>query len=249
MVTRYVRQPGLLTAIFLVISTLALAGQQSHSVAPTDKDFLPAGPFLFAPGTTQPTFMDAFSDRPLVKSPDGKLEVTVTGPKRSYEAWVTISPSTFPDGPIQIWPLQASADVLWRPDSRAFALTDLRYANLSYVLVCGTEFKMGESGEGLGVPITDLTPIVRKAFAEKARKYYETDNYETRLFYAYVLRWIGNDDLLVGVSARTFGPSTFPNRGQREWDLAYLVDVPNRKVMHEVDKNQLLSEYKIKVRY
>jgi hypothetical protein len=247
MMRSYVRYQGLLITISLAFTTLAFAAQKPDSASPADKDFLPAGPFLFEPGTIHPTYMNAFDDRPVVKSPDGKLGVSVTGPKKSYEAWVTLSPSTFPDGPVQVWPIQISVDELWRPDSQAFALTDNRYANLSYVLVCGTEFRMGEGGPGLGVPITDLTPIVRKAFEERARTYYEPGNYDTLLFYAKVLRWIGNDELLVGVSARTSGPPSFPNRGLKEWDVAYLIDVPNGKVVREVGKDQLLSEYKIKV--
>jgi hypothetical protein len=230
----------------LVFTPMALVAQKPDSALPADKDFLPAGPFLFEPGTNHPTFMDAFDGRPVAKSPDGKLGVTVTGPKKSYEAWVTISPSTFPDGPVQIWPIQASVDVLWRPDSRAFAMTDNRYANNSYVLVCGTEFRMGEDGPGLGVPINDLTPIVRKAFEEAARKYYNTDNYETPLLYAKVLRWTGSDELLVGVNARTSGPPPFPNR-LKDWFVAYVVEVSSRKVMREVDLDQLFSDYRIKV--
>jgi hypothetical protein len=190
--------------------------------------------------------MDAFDERPVVKSPDGKHGVTVTGPKKSYEAWITIFLSTLPDGPVQVWPIQASADVLWKPDSRAFALTDNRSSNRSYVLICGTEFRMGESDEGLGVQVTDLTPIVEKAFEEPARKYYGTDNYDIRLFYAKALRWTGNNDLLVGVSTMTSGPTTSPNRGLKEWNVAYVVEVPNRRVLRELDKEQLLSEYKIK---
>ena len=133
-------------------------------------------------------------------------------------------------------------------DSRAFALTDNRYANLSYALVCGTEFRMGEDGPGLGVPITDLTPIVRKAFEEHPRKYYGADdNYETRLFYAVALRWVESDDLLVGVSATTAGPPTLPDHGVKIWTVAYLFDVPKEKLLREIGREQLLSEYKIRV--
>jgi hypothetical protein len=249
MVTSRLCLSGLSLTAFLVAATLALAAQQPDAAAHTKNDFLPAGPFLFEPGTIHPTYMDAFNDRPDVKSPDGKLGLTVTGPKKSWGAWVTIFPSKFPDGPVQVWPIQGNVDVLWRPDSRAFALTDNRYANHSYVIVCGTEFRMGESGEGLGVPITDLTPVIQKAFAEPAQKYYGTDDYDTLSFYAKVLRWVGKNDLLVGISAMTSGPTTFPNRGLREWNLAYLVNVPNREVLREVDKKQLLSEYKIAVQH
>jgi hypothetical protein len=174
MMRRYVSIPALWIAFFLTTATLELAAQQPSPAAHTDKDFLPAGPFLFEPGAVRPTYMDAFNSRPVVKSSDGKFGLTVTGPKESYEAWVTISPSKFPDGPVQVWPIQASVAVLWRPNSQSFALTDNRYANLSYVLVCGTEFRIGEDEPGLGVQIVDLTPIVRKAFEESARKYYET---------------------------------------------------------------------------
>jgi len=243
----YVRKVMLAVPALMFITAFGLAAQSSNSASPGDSKYLPAGPFTFASGAVHPTYMDAFDGRPLVKSPNGKLGVTVTGPKKSDEAWVTLSPSTFPDGPVQVWPIQRNVAVLWRSDSRAFALTDNRYANNSYVLVCGTEFRMGENGLGLGVPMTDLTPVVQNAFAGPARKYYGTVDYDTLLFYAKVLRWIGDDDLLVGISARTSGPTTFPNRGLKDWDFAYLVDVPNRKVIRTVDRAQLLLEYKITV--
>ncbi|MGH9689539.1 MAG: hypothetical protein ACRD4C_00280 [Candidatus Acidiferrales bacterium] len=119
--------------------------------------------------------------------------MTVTGPEESYGAWVTVNPSSFPDGPVQVWPIQRDVDVLWRPDSEAFALTDNRYANRSYVLVCGTNFRMGENGPKLGIPIIDLTPIVEKAFEKRAQGYYAGQSVDTPLFYDKALRWIEND--------------------------------------------------------
>jgi hypothetical protein len=232
----------------LFTATMQIVAQQPSSIAPADKDFLPAGPFLFEPGTVRPTYMDAFDDRPVVKSPDGKFGITATGPKESYAAWVTVSLSASPDVSIRVWPIQASVAVLWRPNSQAFAVTD-HYSNDSYVLLCGTTFRMENDPGGLGVPITDLTPIVRKAFNAQVEKYYESDKVETRLFYAIALRWVGSDELLVGISARTVGPATASNQGQKEWDFAYLVDISDMKVIHEVDKEQLLSEYKIKAPY
>ena len=85
MVRMYVRKPEFLITLWLLVTTLAIAAQQPNPAAPGDKDFLPAGPFLFDPGTSRPTFMDAFDDRPVAKSPDGKLGVTATGPKQSYQ--------------------------------------------------------------------------------------------------------------------------------------------------------------------
>lgn len=246
MVRSALRYRNLWTLVALIVTTLALAAQQPDSATPADKDFQPAGPFLFEPGTMHPIPMDWLDGRPVVKSPDGKLGVTVTGPKESYGAWVTISPSTFPGGPVQVWPIQRDVAVLWKPDSQAFALTDNRYSNASYVLLCGTEFRMGD-GRGVGVPITDLTPIVRKAFEESAQRYYKADDFDAHHFYAKVLRWIGNEQLLVGVSAIISGPSTFPNGGVKEWNVAYLIDVPSGKVLREVNKEQLLTDYKIKV--
>jgi len=235
----------LLMTVSLILTTVTPAAQKHDSASPEDQFFLTTGVFLYEPGDIHPTSLDAFKKRPHVISPDERLEVTVTGPPESLGAWVTV---VAPDFPFPVWPLEAGADVLWRPDSQAFALTDIRYANLSYVLVCGTEFRMGEDGPGLGVPITNLTPSVRKAFEQRAAKYYGADdNYETRLFYAMALRWVGSDDLLLGVSATTAGPPTFPDRGVKAWAVAYLVDVPNEKLLREVSREQLLSEYKIRV--
>jgi hypothetical protein len=238
----------------LLLTTLPVAGQKPGSASrPADKDFLPAGPFLFQPGAPHPIFLDAFKDRPSVVSPDGTLEITVTGPPKSLLAWVTVVQrnNLAPGFPFPVWPLEASGDVLWAPDSEEFALTDNRYANLSYVLVFSTTFRMGESEPGLGVPITDLTSVVRKAFEERARGYYAGQDFDTPLFYAKALQWIENDRLLVGLSARTLLANT-PGSGQqtlriRDWDLGYVVDVPSKKIVDELSEAQLLSRYGIKV--
>ena len=168
---RYVRRLVQLITALSFVAVLTPAAQQ-HSSATAEKEFSPDGPFLFAAGTPRPTPMDAFENRPVVESPDGKVGITVNGPKESYAAWVTVSHSAFPDGQIRVWPIQASVDVLWRPDSQAFAVTDMRNANGSYVLVCGMDFRMEDNEEGLGVPITDLTPAIENAFEKLPQVYY-----------------------------------------------------------------------------
>lgn len=237
-------------AILLVFAILT-PGAQKPGTQPTDADFLPAGPFLFEPGAIQPTYMDAFDSRPVVKSPDGKLAVTVTGPKESYGAWVTIDPSDFPNGAIQVWPIQRNCAVLWRSDSEAFALTDNRYANASYALVFGTQFHMGENGEGLGIPITDVTPVIRKNFETRAQKFYVANAYEIDLIYVKALQWVGDDQLLVGLNARTSLATPLDQKIQdlrvRDWYLGYMIDVRSKKVVGELDEGQLLSQYGIKV--
>jgi RHS repeat-associated protein len=92
-----VRYLALLGFVCLAAAAPIVTAQKPEpATRPAQTDLLPAGPFLFEPGTIHPTFMDAFGDRPVVRSPDGRLAVTVTGPRESYGAWVTIAPSAFP---------------------------------------------------------------------------------------------------------------------------------------------------------
>ena len=43
----------------------------------------------------------------------------------------------------QIWPIQRSVPVLWAPDSQVFAPDRQPLRQLSYVLSCGTNFRLG----------------------------------------------------------------------------------------------------------
>jgi hypothetical protein len=99
----------------------------------------------------------------------------------------------------------------------------------------------------LGVPVTDLTPIARKAFEIQAVQYYRHTEFDMRSFYAQALRWLGNDQILIGVSAMTVGNMTFPDQGKREWNLAYRVDLLHGRVLRELSEQQLRAEYGIRV--
>lgn len=248
------RYLALLAMVCLVPLALPTAAQKAASSTTSPKpDYLPAGPFYFEPGAPHPTDLDAFKNRPTVKSPDGEAQITVTGPAESLKAWVTLQLlGRYARGlQYQVWPIERDVDVLWRPDGRAFALTDNRYANRSYVLVCGTNFRMGEGGHGFGIPITDLTPAVERIFEKRAQLYYPGRGFDTPHFYAKALRWVGGDRLLVGLSAETLLANA-PGSGQRalrirDWDLGYLVDVPSKKVVGVVSEAQLLSQFGIRV--
>ncbi len=248
------RYLALLAMACLPPLALPTAAQKSVSPSlPPQPDYLPAGPFYFERGAPRPTDMDAFRNRPTVKSPSGRAQITVTGPAESLKAWVTLEfLGRYARGlEYQVWPIERDVDVLWRPDSRAFALTDNRYANMSYVLVCGTNFRLGERGLGLGIPITDLTPVVRKTFGAPAKRYYGSDPYDVDMFYLKALRWVGNDHLLVGLDARTL-PANAHGSGRRtprirEWYLGYLIDVPSKRVVGDLSEAQLLSRYGIRV--
>ena len=77
------RHPTLLIAISLALVTTRARTQDTvPSARYTQQGLLAAGPFLFGRDTIPPTYMDAFDTRPVVGSPDRKLAVTVTGPKR-----------------------------------------------------------------------------------------------------------------------------------------------------------------------
>jgi hypothetical protein len=230
----------LLAMAWLVAAALPVAAQKTANTTHLAKK----------PSSTRPTVLSfAPGYRHVVNSPDGSLEITVTGPAKSLMAWVTVVQKGFlpPGFPFPVWPIEGSVDVLWRPDSQAFALTDYRYANRSYVLVFGARFHLGESSSKLGASAADLTPIVRKAFEKRPKEYYGISSFDAPNFYTRVLRWVGNNQLLVEVSAETTGPATFPNRGVKEWDLAYLVDVQHKVVARELSESQLLSQYGIKV--
>lgn len=243
----------LITLLLLFAIASAVAQMPSSAVRPEHPSFPPPGPFLFGPGSVQPTYIDPFDYRPVVKSPDGSLEVAVTGPKKSLGAWVTVvqTGSLAPGFPFQVWPIEAGGSILWRPDSSAFAFTDYRYADMAFVLIFGTDFNMGNRGPTLGVPMTDLTPVVRRAFAAHADKYYSSRDWVVPFFYVVALRWIPNDQLLVGLKARTW-VSTRPGATVRDmrvkfWYLGYVVDVSDKRVVSELSEAQLLSEYGIKV--
>lgn len=223
---------------YFLILAAALVAEVSTASAAT----LPV-----AANSIKPFYLDYSTQGARAVSPDGKFEITVTGEKKSLGAWVTVDEPA-QGWSIQVWPIERNVDVLWQPDSQVFALTDNRYANKSYVLIVGTEFRM--DGPALGVERIDITPLLRQAFASSARQYYETTNYDTSYaFYAKALYWTSNEDLLVGVS--TITSLALPQHargaapGVKGWTLGYLLDVQKKKIIETLSQEDVREKYGI----
>lgn len=211
-----------------------------------------------SPGRTtvvqaKPVPMDYLTRGVSAVSPNGDLNVTVTGKKEPFQAWVTLNKPA-QGWSIQVWPIERNVTVLWNPDGRSFALTDDRYANHSYVLVIGTRFHM--NGPKLGVQRVDLTPVLQDAFANRARRYYrkhygKSDYDGSYSFYAKALRWVSDNDLLVAVSGITSLPLSPRHLGTaagvKGWAYGYLLDVSHRRILRTLSKKAMRAEYGIDV--
>src|ERR1700740_293272 len=101
-----------LIAIPLLFIALTLLAQKPDSIVkPATPAFLPAGPFFFEPGAIHPTNLDAFGNRPLVKFPDARAQITITGPEESLKAWVTVQfLAQYMEGlEYRVWPVEGRA--------------------------------------------------------------------------------------------------------------------------------------------
>jgi hypothetical protein len=178
-------------------------------------------------------------------SPDGKWRLVVPKSKPGVFPWLTLQAADNPDDQEQRWPLQrAGCYVLWRPDGKAFAVTDPMWANYYFVRLFRTDFQL--EGPRLGSPVVDLSGPIEAAFKRVATKYYAPKKYELLMFYPKVLRWITNTHLLVGLDARTAEES--PREGAEaahEWYLGYLIDTEKRQVIRELDERAVRSEFGI----
>lgn len=182
-------------------------------------------------------------------SPNGELDVVVTGEKKSLKAWVTLIQNQR-GLYVQAWPIERNVDVLWKPDSRVFALTDNRYANNSYVILVGTKFRT--TGKHLGLRFTNLTPLVRRALQARAKRYYRF-HFDTSSvpvvysLYAKALCWMPKDYLLVGVVSITSLPMPPPKfgrpRGVKLWERGYVVSVSDGKIVRSLNKEATRREF------
>jgi hypothetical protein len=179
-------------------------------------------------------------------SPDGRWELLVPQPHGRVSPWLILQSREIPGYQEQRWPLQrGGCYVLWRPDSKAFALTDLPYADHYFIRVMSVDFRT--EGDVLGAPVIDLSVPLEKAFKELAGRHYGSNQYEIDLFLPKALRWIGNDELLVGLQARTneawHGPGSAPRI--RDWYLGYIMIPERRQIIRQPDAAAVLREFGI----
>lgn len=172
-------------------------------------------------------------DRDPVVSPDGASRVVVRDDAHGVP-YLTLE-RTRTDIHEQLFYVQRSGWVLWRPDSRGFGFTDAAYANHYFLKVC--EVKAGSRAQ-----CNDLSPLIEGRF----RTSLEADHAIDKL-YAKCLKWISNSILLVGLHAVIFKepkrPTTYISV---EWRYhAYLVDVTSGKILEEPGSSALRKNHGI----
>jgi hypothetical protein len=180
----------------------------------------------------------------VAKSPDGKLQLTVPKSQGPAFPWLTLEgPAS--DEKEQKWALQRrGCYVLWRPDSKAFAVTDPAYANHYFIRLFSTEFQL--EGPVLGSPVVDLSAPVEQAFERFATKYYALRKYSLLLFYPKVLRWVANKQLLIGLDARTVEETKLEGAvPAREWHRGYVIETEKSQIVREMDEGVMLTEFRI----
>lgn len=180
-------------------------------------------------------------------SPNGDWQLVVPSwPVPGAFAWLTLESLTKVYWKEQKWPLQrGGCYVLWRPDSKAFVVTDPEYADHYFLRLFTTEFNL--EGRVLGSPIVDLSAPVQSAFNADAMRYYSPRKYDVLLFYPKALRWLhGGSLLLVGLDART---ATATNaEGQvpvHEWYLGFEIDSSTRRVVQQFSDSEVRARFGI----
>jgi hypothetical protein len=179
-------------------------------------------------------------------SPDGKWRVAVIASKAPSWTWLVLEPTNQPEYQYQKWPLQRNGCyVLWRPDSKTFAVTDPAYADHYFVRVFSTDFRV--EGKALGSPAIDLSVPIEAAFERLATRYYGFHKYEINTFCPKAMRWLSTGDLLVGLDARTSESTSLsgPTPGIRNWYRAYLIDPAERRVTREMESSTVAREFGI----
>lgn len=197
----------------------ALIAQLALSLASPAIGTHPAGPTVLG-----------FGSRLVVKSPDGRWSLTALGD--DTDIWLTLRPAQH-GAPIRLLQIIRSCEVLWRGDSKVFAIVDARYANHYFLLV-------GFAGGHDKSPIVDLSPALEAAIRQPLRKRFDVDR-----IYVKVLRWLPDGDLLVGVNAVIFKhvePLPAWQPGQELYH-GYVIDPQKRQVIRELDEAAMLSEY------
>jgi hypothetical protein len=86
-----------------------------------------------------------------------------------------------------------------------------------------------------------------KSFSQLAARHYAPKEYDFGHFYAKALRWLGNDQLLVGLDAMTSEASSREGQapGVRNWYCGYIMSPEKRQVIRQLDGSDLRREFDI----
>lgn len=179
-----------------------------------------------------PVLLSAVNRQPDV-SPDGRWELAVWG-KKGEVPWLMLgSRGATVRYRIQVWPINDAVYVLWRPDSAAFAFTDVRFEDKYFLYVDHVRGYLQSE-------LTDLTPPVRNQLLRSFGK-----RYEVLRWYLKPLLWVNGRTLLIGidcVTARRANP-TPQHRAAQDWLRGYLVDIDRKAVVGDYSAGETKARF------
>ncbi len=174
-------------------------------------------------------------NRETVVSPDGKWELTVWGEKDESPWTMLESREVQPRYRVQVWPINDAVYVLWAPDSHAFAFTDARSADHSFLYVDHIRGYLSSE-------VADLSSVVEAHFSSSIG-----GRYEIVKWYTKPLLWAKNDVLLVGINCVTAENVSPPPKYQpvQNWFRAYLLNVQQNRLVGELSDMETKDQYGI----
>jgi len=174
--------------------------------------------------TEQAAIKVSYSDRPKIISPDGEWEISVQEGRPPHLA----AKSKLLRTGRPLHDIERYGWVLWRPDSKAFAFTDARYSNHSFVIVSFVDTQTCCRSE-------DLTPVF-----EKNEDLLTDANHFVDRSLAKAVRWLPDGKLLIVAFVVV---STKYELGAHDTTRGYILDVDHKTLYRVVDEKGLQSEF------
>ena len=193
---------------------------------------LHAAPLPGQTSSSQAVELD-FENRKAVTSPDGKWYLTVQ--EDDTELGLVLQASGGADSRRLMYLQRRACAVLWREDSKVFAVLDYRFANHYFVLV-------GLPGGHPSPPLIDLTPLLEGSLRQSLAGRWDLDKICWKAF-----RWLHDGMLLVGVEAEGFKKIIPPPKWEPTKDIhrGYVVDIATRRIVQYVSQDTMRTKYGI----